>query len=137
MRGNCQNFSPSFEVYVDAEFGDTLINAVFTLDQGRELLLWQSELNQLREKLAVKDSVINSNIAYIQDLEQKVSEYDSTTAEYDVVIDLKNTEVNALRETIDLQNRQIKRQRRGKIFGIISGMLIGAGLGGAAVAIFN
>lgn len=137
LRGNCQNFSPSFEVYQDSLSGDTLIAAVFSLEQGRQLLLWSANIERLEETLAVKDSIIDWQQSHIDDLQYKVLEYDSATSEYESILFLKNTEVNALNQTIDLQQKQIKRQRRGKVFGIIAGVLSGIGAGAGAALLLN
>lgn len=137
MHGNCQSSFPNFDVYIDPETGDTLLNAVISLRQGQQILIWESEVRELEAKLSVKDSIISSNNNHILNLENKVIKYDSITQEYDIVIDFKNTEVHSLNETIDLQQRQIRKQKRGKIFGTIVGVLSGFGLGAGAAILFN
>ena len=120
----CQNGYPKVEV---TPAGDTLI--VLTSQQTKQLLSAGYERDYLLQVVDVKDSVIFSKDIYIQALERSNTKMDSVLRKYEGLINLKDANIASLKDEIDLHLSAVKRQKRRKIWGTGSGIIIGLATG--------
>ena len=109
--------------------GDTLI--LMHLDDARIILsdLLEYEIaDSLLHVYKEKDS-LNNNILYMQKniivkLTQKYNNLQSVVDNLEQILSNKNTEINLKDKTIKAQGKEIKKQKRLKIMGFISSIIL-------------
>ena len=127
----CQPNYPKFRTEVRG--ADTIVVAELTIAQSRALLQSKTQVRHQAELLLQKDSIITAQDLYIQFLDTQVADWDSLTNEYNKVLAFKETQVQTLEETIDIQSLQLKKQSRRKFIylgsGLVTGFVVGVVVG--------
>lgn len=109
--------------------GDTLIQ--FHIKDARILLvdvLDKQVLDSIVEVYKVRDSISQNQIQlYVKDvrlLQEKSANKDKENANLDKIIELRNTEIAVLNETIKQNKKEIRKQKFYKVLGIIGAIAL-------------